>query len=160
MTSPADLLIAMAIKSWNLQTERAGKLWSTMSDAELLRPVAAGRNRIIYLMGHLTASNDGLFPLLGDQPRRYPEWEDIFLKTPDAFEKKMPEPAALREAWSRTAQGLSELFAGFSTADWLDRHYSMTAADLAADPGRNKMSVLLSRTNHTAYHIGQIILVK
>jgi len=32
--------------------------------------------------------------------------------------------------------------------------------DYAKDPTRNRLSVLLSRTNHLAYHLGQIILVQ
>lgn len=159
MTS-ADLLIAMSLKAWNQQSDRAGKIWNSMTDEQLLRPVAADRNRIIYLLGHLTASNDGLFPLFSDKPRMFPEWEEIFLKTPDAADKRLPETSVLREAWTAGASALSGLFAGFSTADWLDRHNAMTADDLAADPGRNKMSVLFSRTAHMAYHIGQILLVK
>jgi len=36
----------------------------------------------------------------------------------------------------------------------------MTDEDLAKDPGRNKLSVLINRTNHMAYHIGQLVLYK
>jgi hypothetical protein len=34
----------------------------------------------------------------------------------------------------------------------------MTDEDYAKDPMRNRLSVLLSRTNHLSFHIGQIIL--
>jgi hypothetical protein len=31
---------------------------------------------------------------------------------------------------------------------------------LAKEPTRNKLSVLLNRTSHVAYHLGQLILAK
>ena len=43
---------------------------------------------------------------------------------------------------------------------WFTRHESMTDADFEKDPARNKLSVLLNRTNHLAYHFGQIRPVK
>ena len=35
----------------------------------------------------------------------------------------------------------------------------MTDADFAANPLRNRLAVLLSRTGHVAYHLGQCALV-
>jgi hypothetical protein len=47
------------------------------------------------------------------------------------------------------------------TADaWLSRHESMTDADFEKDPARNKLSVLLNRTNHLSFHFGQLRLLK
>jgi hypothetical protein len=47
-----------------------------------------------------------------------------------------------------------------SADDWFRAHSAMTEEDLAADPGRNKLSVLINRTNHVAYHLGQLVLAK
>jgi len=46
-------------------TERADKLFGALSPGELEHEVAPGKNRLIYLWGHLAAVNDALFPLLG-----------------------------------------------------------------------------------------------
>ena len=40
-------------------------------------------NRIIYLLGHLTAVHDAMIPLLRVGERLYPELADVFIKKPD-----------------------------------------------------------------------------
>ena len=49
-------------------------------------------------------------------------------------------------------------FASLSTDQWLQRHHAISEEDYAKDLGRNRLAVLLSRTNHMSYHLGQIIL--
>jgi hypothetical protein len=40
----------------------------------------------------------------------------------------------------------------------LRRHNAVSEEDYAKDPTRNRLAVLLSRTNHMSYHLGQITL--
>jgi hypothetical protein len=47
-----------------------------------------------------------------------------------------------------------------STDSWFSRHASMTDEDFEKDPARNKLTTLLSRTNHLSYHFGQLRLLK
>jgi hypothetical protein len=47
--------VALGLKTWNAQIDRAGKLVGGLSSEEILREMAPGRNRILYLWGHLTA---------------------------------------------------------------------------------------------------------
>ena len=41
------------------------------------------QNRLIYLLGHLTAVNDALFPLFGLGEQLYPEMHEAFITSPD-----------------------------------------------------------------------------
>ena len=43
----------MALHSWNTQIARAEKIFNSYSEAEFYEAVAPGKNRIIYLYGHL-----------------------------------------------------------------------------------------------------------
>jgi hypothetical protein len=43
--------------------------------------------------------------------------------------------------------------------EWLTKHNSVSAEDFAKEPHRNKLSVLISRAMHQAYHGGQIALL-
>ena len=72
MTSQ-QLSVKVAINSWRLVLERTDKIFSTLSEDQLLKEVAPGKNRLIYLWGHLTASHDAMFPILGFGPRLHPE---------------------------------------------------------------------------------------
>src|SRR5260370_266029 len=53
-----------ALRAWKLVIAQLDKMFSSMSDEELLREVAPGRNRIFYLMGHLTAVHGRPLPML------------------------------------------------------------------------------------------------
>ena len=57
-------LVDLTLGVWKSDIGRATKFFSDISDEELLREICPGRNRLIYLLGHLTAVNDALFPLL------------------------------------------------------------------------------------------------
>jgi hypothetical protein len=41
----------------------------------------------------------------------------------------------------------------------MDRHTAVSEADFALNPSRNKLSILISRTNHQSYHLGQLNLL-
>src|ERR1700692_4571881 len=58
-------LIDSALRAWKSNVERADKLFEALSPGELEQEVAPGKNRLIYLWGHLAAVNDALLPLLG-----------------------------------------------------------------------------------------------
>jgi hypothetical protein len=155
----SKILVDMALKAWNQQISRAEKFFDAQSDDDLAKEVAPGKNRIGYLYGHLTASNDTMNTLFGFGPRIYPSFDDIFSRNPD---KALPHPPAsdIRKAWKETHDALNKNFQNLSVDAWLDKHTAMTAEDLAKEPTRNKLSVLISRTNHVAYHLGQLVLVK
>ena len=61
-------LIDSALRNWRSTIDRTGKLFGKLSPEQLLQEVAPGKNRLIYLWGHLTAFNDALIPLLGFGP--------------------------------------------------------------------------------------------
>jgi uncharacterized damage-inducible protein DinB len=153
------VLVDMALKAWNQQISRAEKFFEAQSDEALEKEVAPGKNRIAYLYGHLTSSNDTMMTLFGFGQKLYPSFEDIFSKNPD---RALPHPPAaeIRKAWKETHLALARSFEKLSVSEWLDKHTAMTAEDLAKEPTRNKLSVLISRTNHVAYHMGQLVLVK
>ena len=62
-------LVTAVVNSWKFNIERANKLFSPLSEEQLLKEVAPGKNRLIYLWGHLTAVHDRMLPLLALGPR-------------------------------------------------------------------------------------------
>jgi hypothetical protein len=152
------LSVQVAINSWRLVVERANKMFSSLTEEELLKEVAPGRNRVIYLWGHLTAIDDAMFPILGLGERLHPELDAIFVSAPDKTGAQLPPVAELREYWDEVNGKLFSQFLSLSADEWLQRHSSMSEEDYAKDPTRNRLAVLLSRTNHMSYHLGQITL--
>ena len=56
----AQLFVKMVLSSWNTQYAELWKLLDQLSDEQLQNETSPGRNRGIYLLGHLVAS--GLVP--------------------------------------------------------------------------------------------------
>ena len=156
----AQLLVRMSLQAWEVQIKRTEKLFDGLTDEQLLQEVAPGRNRGVYLLGHLIAVHDAMLPLLGLGEKLYPELEEIFIRNPDTRGIKMPAIAELREYWTALHHNLSVHFNAMIPEQWLQRHNAMTDEDLVKDPGRNKLSVLMNRTAHIAYHLGQLMFIK
>jgi hypothetical protein len=55
---------------------------------------------------------------------------------------------------------LTDAFERFTAADWLEKHTAVSDEDFAKDATRNRLAVVLSRTNHASFHSGQAILAK
>lgn len=146
--------------SWKQVIGRFDKALAELSDAQLQQRVAQGRNRLYYILGHLTAVHDRLFALLDVGQRLHPELDEPFISNPDGT---LPDPlpaAELRRAWSEINAKLTAAFEKFTAADWLSRHTQVSDEDFAKDPTRNRLAVVLSRTNHVSFHTGQTVLAK
>ena len=153
-------LIDSAIRGWKSNVERAGKLFGGLSSEQLEQEVAPGRNRLIYLWGHLAAANDGLLSLLGIGERLHPEFDGMFISSRDKSVLLMVSGRSLKAAWQEIHQKLWEGFSKFSASDWGQRHTAVSEQDFEREPHRNRFAVLLGRTAHLAYHLGQATLAR
>jgi DinB superfamily len=149
---------ALGLKAWKTQIDRADKLFGNLSSEEVLREIAPGRNRLLYLWGHLTAIHDAMLPLLELGERLYPEFDVAFVSNPDKSQAAIPSHEQVRQAWKSVNAELSKGFEKMSWSDWLQRHAAVSEEDFAKDTSRNRFAILLSRTNHLSYHLGQAVL--
>jgi DinB superfamily len=152
-------LATAAVKSWKLNVERADRLFSPLTEEQLLKEVAPGKNRLIYLWGHLTAVHDRMLPLLVLGPRLHPEYDVLFLTNPDKTVPALPPAQEIKKAWDEVNGALLAGFDGLSAAAWLEKHGSVSDEDFAKDSQRNRFSVLLNRTTHISFHLGQTALI-
>jgi hypothetical protein len=157
-TSNEELLLAVALNAWNTNIERADKLFSSLTPEQLGKEIAPGKNRLIYLWGHLTAVHDLMLPLIGVGPRLHAELDEPFLTKADKAAPDLPSAEVVKEHWNEVNEKLREGFAKFSAADWLQKHTAVSAEDFAKEPHRNRFAILLSRTNHLSYHLGQAVI--
>jgi hypothetical protein len=153
-----ELYLAVALNGWMSNIERADKIFSGLSDQEVLKEIAPGKNRLIYLWGHLTAVHDKMLPLLGIGQRLHPEFDAAFISNPDKSQAEIPSADSVRKAWREVNDRLSVGFSSLSARDWLKKHATVSEEDFVKDPLRNRLAILLSRTNHLAYHLGQVAL--
>src|SRR5260370_41118863 len=93
-----ELYLQVALNGWKGNIERADKMFSSLSDQEALQEIAPGKNRLIYLWGHLTATHDAMLPLLGIGQRLHPEFDVAFLSNPDTTQAGVSSAALFRTA--------------------------------------------------------------
>jgi hypothetical protein len=151
--------IDLAIASWKSTVSRAKSVFDGYTDQQLMQEIAPGKNRGVYLLGHLVAANDAMLPLLEGKERLYPELETAFLRTPDKSGHELPEVSSLRNYWNEVHDELEQYFDSLTPESWLSRHTAVSEEDFAKEPHRNKLNVLLSRTLHISYHLGQVALI-
>lgn len=155
-----EQLSSAALNSWKLVVGRLDKAVTPLTDEQLQKQVAPGKNRLFYIVGHLTAVHDRLFALLGLGDRLYPEFDEVYITSPD---RALPDPvssADLKRAWSDVNTRLTAAFEKLTPQQWLEKHTAVSAEDFAKDPTRNRLAVLMSRTNHASFHTGQAVLIK
>ncbi|HMG92501.1 MAG TPA: DinB family protein [Chryseolinea sp.] len=156
----SGLFVRTTLKAWETQVNRMNDFFESVSDDDLMTEIAPGRNTGVYLLGHLTAVNDGILPLLGLGQKLYPQLEKIFITSPDKSGLEFPAIKELRQYWSDVNEELMEHFVRMEPAEWLAKHVAVSAEDFAKEPHRNRLNVVISRTTHMHYHLGQLILLR
>lgn len=156
-----DMAVKVLLKTWTAQVARITDLVASLSDSDLQKEIAPGKNTGIYILGHLVAVHDALLPLLGFGNRLYSkELEQVFVKSPDKAGHTFPPVSELRKQWSEVNDLLLQHYSKLDLEAWLTRHEAVSPEDFAKEPHRNKLNVLISRTTHMSYHHGQLVLLK
>ena len=155
-----EIVGVTVLNSWNLVINRLDKNLSELSDEELQQQVAPGKNRVFYLIGHLTAMHDRKFPLLDIGERLHPELDDAYIANADRVLADPLSATELRKAWATINSGLTAAFERFTLEDWLQKHTAVFDEDFLKDPTRNRLAVMMNRTSHASYHTGQAALAK
>ena len=104
--------------------------------------------------------NDRLLPLLGIGERLYPELDGMFVSNLDKSVPLTISEQSLKTAWQEINQKLWDGFSEFSDSDWAQRHTAVSEQDFEREPHRSRFGVLLGRTAHLAYHLGQAALAR
>jgi DinB superfamily len=151
-----ELFIKMALSNWELQVSRMNNLLGKLSDEELSVQTAPGRNTGIYLLGHLAAVSDGLFTFLGLGERLNPAMDEIFLRNPDNSGIEKPSIVELKGYWNKVNTLLTDKISQIQPDEWFNRHTAVSEEDFAKEPHRNKLNIIINRTNHLSYHLGQL----
>ena len=159
-TTQQDLFVTTGLHAWEQVIKRATAFFDGCTDEELEKEIVPGRNRVVYLLGHLTAVHDRMLPLLGIGDRLYPDLDPLFVTTPDNPMTTLPPAAELRKRWADVNQHLTSTFKSWTPEEWLQRHTAVSEEEFAKEPHRNRFSVLVNRVGHAQYHLGQLVWFK
>ncbi len=155
-----ELSVKMILDRWNASIKSCDTLINNLTDETLLKEIAPGKNRGIYLLGHLIAVHDDMLILLDMGNKLYPELQEPFIKSADKVVSQIPSAAELRKMWTNQCDVMKQKFESAKTENWFEKHTAVSAEDFAKEPHRNKLNIIITRTSHLQYHIGQLALLK
>lgn len=155
-----ELIVKLVIDRWNGSIVNLNKILNELSDEQLQKEVTTGKNRGTYLLGHLIAVHDYMLKLLDMGEKLYPELFEIFIKQADKEANQTPSAAELRVMLEKQNTHLQEKFQKIKSEEWFERHTAVSGEDFANEPHRNKLNIIITRTSHLQYHMGQIALLK
>jgi|SRR5690606_18364921 len=155
-----DLFLKMVLDAWRQYISRTDALLNELSDERLLLRIAPDKNTGKYLLGHLTAVHDRMLPLLGLSDSLYPELHEPFASKADGPQIRPFDMTDLRHSWKEVNDSLDSNFNRLTLNEWLERHTAVSEEDFKNEPHRNRLNVVINRTNHLAWHYGQLLLLK
>ena len=155
-----ETMVKMVFDRWHASIKNCDTFINSFTDEQLQREIAPGKNRGIYLLGHLVAVHDDMIILLEMGDKLYPELHKSFIDSPDKSVVEIPSAKELRASWSKQCEVLKQKFDALQPDEWFERHTAVSAQDFAKEPHRNKLNIIITRTTHLQYHIGQLALLK
>jgi hypothetical protein len=154
-----EIMVKMVLDAWYAKVKESDEIFDKLTDAQLQTEVAPGRNRGIYLLGHLAATHDALLPLLGFGDRSYSQLDEIYIMHPDRSVTEVNSAQELRAYWKSINETLADHFSKQSPDVWFEKHNAVSEQDFTKQPHRNKLNVIITRTTHLSYHNGQLIFL-
>jgi hypothetical protein len=153
-------IVKMVLDRWDGSITNFNKILDSLSDEQLQKKIAPGKNRGIYLLGHLIAVHDDMLILLDMGEKMYPELNGPFIKSPDKTTSQIPSATELRSYWDEQCETLKRKFEELSPEEWFEKHTAVSTENFANEPHRNKLNIIITRTSHLQYHSGQLVLLK
>ena len=138
MTS-TELTMKMILDRWNASIKEWSTLLTDLTDETLQKEIAPGKNRGIYLLGHLIAVHDNMLVLLDMDGKWYPELYEPFIKSPDKAVATIPNASVLRSFWAKQCEVLKQKFDAVIPEEWLEKHTAVSAEEFVKEPHRNKL---------------------
>lgn len=154
-----DLFVKIVMDRWNGSILNLNKKLSALSDEQLQKEVAPGRNTGTYLLGHLIAVHDDMLVLLDMGEKLFSELHEPYLKQADKVATQTVSVSELRLIYEKQNTLLQEKFEKMSPGEWFEKHTAVSEEDFIKEPHRNKLNIIVTRTSHLQYHAGQIALL-
>ncbi len=158
--SSNQIMVKMILDRWYALITSFETALSSITDEQLQKEIAPGKNRGIYLLGHLIAVHDDMLRLLNWGDKLYPELAEPFITSPDKAVTALPSAKELRAAWQRLNAVLTQRIDSLTPEEWFEKHTAVSAEDFNKEPHRNKLNIMVTRTTHLSYHLGQFVLIR
>lgn len=155
-----EIATKMVLDRWYGSILNLNKLLDNLTDEQLQKEIAPGKNRGTYLLGHLIAVHDDMLVLLDMGEKLFPELNEPFIKQADRIATQIPSALELKIMWAKQNELMQDEFNKLTPSEWYIKHTAVSEEDFLKEPHRNKLNIIITRTSHLQYHTGQIALLK
>lgn len=155
----SEIMVKMVLDRWFSLIKSFETTINQLSDDELQKEIVPGRNRGIWLLGHMVAEHDDMLRLLDWGPQQYPHLHKPFIESPDKTVAGLPPAQELRANWAEQVPYMTQKIKSMTVDAWFEKHTAISAEDFVKEPHRNKLNVMLTRCTHLASHHGQLMLL-
>ncbi len=143
-------------QQWQTVTYIINEQLKALTDEELGRELAPGKNHGLWLLGHLITSEDFYNKYLRGEKLCFPEYEKLCgmgatLLPPGDF----PKPAAMREHWQQVLDRNEKLLSELTDEDW-DQPHCQPGGGEEGDFFKTKGGFITFMSSHEMYHSGQL----
>jgi hypothetical protein len=154
-----QFMIDQLLDQWENKIRETTDLFEAIGEGMAMEPVAPGKNRVIYLLGHLIVVHDLLFEALELGSRSFSNYDQLFL-TPQHVSNIYPPYELLLQQWTSLNSKLTARLRQLSINEWHSKHHYISEADFVVQPKRNKFNIFISRNSHLFHHAGQLALIR
>ena len=148
-------LITSAVNAWKGTIERADRAVFAAQRRTATKGGGSRKNRLVYLWGHLTAVHDRMLPLLSLSERLHPEFDELFLSSPDKAVAYFQRLERLRSPGMRSIADCSPVLKASQRSVAAETRLRLRGETLQGS-SRNRFAILLSRTSHIAFHLDRL----
>lgn len=154
-----ELFIYMVLQQWQATNQKIDKFFDTLSEEQYAAPIAGSPNTASWVLCHLAHVSDRLFPLLGLGNAQYPQLAEV-MEAKNSSPHTAFSKSEAKNMWLAINAKLFQHFTDMSPEQWFEKHTAVSEDDFKKEPHRNKLNVIINRTNHQSHHIGQLVLIK
>src|SRR6187455_2222281 len=115
-------MVKMVLDRWYGSIKNFDKIINSLGDETMQKEIAPGKNRGVYLLGHLIAVHDDMLKLLDMGEKLYPELHKTFIDSPDKAIAEIPSVQELRACWTKQCQVLKQKFESLLPEEWFEKH--------------------------------------
>src|SRR6476620_4306155 len=116
-----NTLVKIIFDRWNASVKNCDDLLNELSNETLQKEIAPGKNRGIYLLGHLIAVHDDMLRLLDMGEKQYPELFKPFIELADKSTEELPSVTELRNEWAKQCEYMKQRFDQLQPSQWLEK---------------------------------------
>ena len=144
---------------WRNKIHESTEMFESLGANMAMEPVAPGKNRVIYLLGHLLVIHDAIFDSLELGKRRYAHYDVLFL-TPQHPANAYPPFGLLLQEWIVLNEDLTRQLSSLSHSQWQSKLHYVSEADFILKPYKNRFCGFQCLITHLYHHSGQMELIR